>query len=143
MWTTNDLGRSSKPNQMDYKRVRLIYDCLNNEEQGEKWDLDGRVEEINVTGDCDYYTLSYEEYGDCITMQNQCKTVDGAPCVFPFMFRGKEVANCISTPKRIRPWCPTQIDSSIGVPVRGQWGYCDDQCPTERSEIGNLSEIKI
>ena len=75
--------------------------------------------------------------------QNPCKTVDGIPCVFPFMFKGKEVTKCISSRRRPRPWCPTQIDSSTRVPVRDQWGYCDDQCPTERSGIGNLSEIII
>ena len=39
-WTTNDLGSSSKPNQMDYKRVKLLYDCPIDEEGDEaesKW----------------------------------------------------------------------------------------------------------
>ena len=71
--------------------------------------------------------------------QNQCKTVDGASCVFPFIFRGKEFTNCISTPpRRTQPWCPTEIDFSTRVPVRGEWGYCDNQCPTEESGLGKL-----
>ena len=69
-------------------------------------------------GDCDFYS---EDYEDCIS--NQCKTVDGASCVFPFIFRGKEFANCISTPpRRTLAWCPTEIRG-----VRGEWGYCEDQ----------------
>ena len=88
--------------------------------------------------DCDYYSLSYDEYDDCV-QKNQCKTVDGSPCIFPFMLRGKEKTNCISTRRRTRPWCPTQTDSSTGVPVRNQWGYCDDQCSMEGSEIRNFS----
>ena len=45
--------------------------------------------------DCDYYTLSYDDYDDCIAMQSQCKTVDGSACVFPFMLRGKEKTTCV------------------------------------------------
>ena len=83
--------------------------------------------------------LSYDNYNDCIS--KQCETVDEKPCIFPFKFRGKEVNTCISTPRRPQPWCPTEIDSSNGYPVRGQWGYCNDECPTEGSENGNFSEI--
>ena len=94
-----------------------------------------------IQEDCDFYD---EDYEDCITMQNKCKTVDGTSCIFPFMFRGKEITNCISTPpRRTRLWCPTQLDSSTRIPIRGQWGYCDEQCPMEGSDIGNFSKIKI
>ena len=88
--------------------------------------------------DCDYYTLSYEDYDNCMALQNQCQTENGSPCVFPFMLRGKEIRNCITTRRRTRPWCPTQIDSSTRVPVRNEWGYCDNQCPIEESETGKL-----
>ena len=50
------------------------------------------------------------------------------------MFRGKEVANCIIGVKRRQPWCPTQVDSD-GAPIPGRWGYCDDQCPTEGTDV--------
>ena len=85
--------------------------------------------------DCDFYD---EDYEDCITKKSQCKTIEGTLRGFPFMFRGKEITNCISTPpRRTQKWCPTQTDSVTGVPVRGQWGYCNDQCSTEGSEISN------
>ena len=67
-----------------------------------------------------------------------CKTVEGNPCVFPFNYRGKEVTKCITGPKRRQPWCPTQVDDN-GSPIRGEWGVCNTQCPTEWSEIGKLS----
>ena len=70
-------------------------------------------------------------------MQEQCKTVEGTPCVFPFIFRGKEVTYCISGSKRTQPWCPTQVDSDH-VPITGQWGNCDEQCPTDGSDIGRF-----
>ena len=86
-------------------------------------------------GDCDFFS---EDYEDCIAMKNQCKTVDGAACIFPFIFRGKEIRNCISTPpRRTKPWCPTESD------VRGEWGYCNNQCPTEESEIGKLALLML
>ena len=91
--------------------------------------------------DCDFYS---EDYDDCISMQKKCKTVEGKSCVFPFKFRGKEIMNCISTPpRRIPLWCPTKLDSSTKIPVRGQWGYCAEQCLTEEFEIGIFLEIKI
>ena len=98
-------------------------------------------DEFHVSGqessdDCDYYTLSDEDYDDCIDQQKQCKIFDGTPCVFPFMFKGKERTQCISTRRRIQPWCPTQVDSSTRIPVRGEWGYCEPQCQSEGSESG-------
>ena len=39
-WTIYDLGRSSKPNDNDYLKVKLFYECHNNEEEDEtesKW----------------------------------------------------------------------------------------------------------
>ena len=85
-----------------------------------------------LSTECDY-SLSYEDYDDCLAMQKQCKTVDGKTCIFPFQFRGEEKTNCITSrqPKRTRPWCPTQINASTKVPIVGQWGYCEDQCLTK------------
>ena len=68
--------------------------------------------------DCfDYYSEDYST-GKC------CRTVNGIPCVFPFKFRGEEFSTCISGERRKHPWCPTEVNSD-GVPVLGQWGYCD------------------
>ena len=75
-------------------------------------------ESDNYDGDCDFFS---EDYEDCL--KTQCRTIDGASCVFPFIFRGKEISNCISTPpRRTQAWCPTEIQG-----VRGAWGYCEDQ----------------
>ena len=53
------------------------------------------------------------------------------------MFRGKEVSYCISGSKRTQPWCPTEVDFDL-TPTSGQWGNCDDQCPTKEPQIGRL-----
>ena len=79
----------------------------------------------------------YDEYDE--TLPKQCKTLDGIPCKLPFNFKGNEKTKCITT--LIGPFCPTQLDSSSGVPVK--WGYCNDQCPTEGSEIGKLLENEM
>ena len=81
--------------------------------------------------DCDY---SSDDYDQCIALKNKCKTVDEKPCILPFMHRGKEVNNCISGIRRRQPWCPTEVDSNC-VPVPGQWGDCDDLCPTEETDV--------
>jgi len=89
--------------------------------------------------DCDFYTLSHEDYEDCIKMKKPCSTIDGTACIFPFIFRGKQITNCLSTPpRRTRPWCPTKINSSTKIPVRSEWGYCNEECPIEGSEIERL-----
>ena len=79
----------------------------------------------------------YDEYDE--TLPKQCKTLYGIPCKLPFNFKGNEKTKCITT--LIGPFCPTQLDSSSGVPVK--WGYCNDQCPTEGSEIGKLLENEM
>ena len=84
---------------------------------------------------CDYYSEDYDlEECKTIKIRNQCKTVNGTSCVLPFMFRGKEVVNCIIGVKRRQPWCPTEVDSDL-APIPGRWGYCDDQCPTEGTDV--------
>ena len=48
--------------------------------------------------------------------------------------------NCISGIRRRKPWCPTKVDSN-GIPVPGEWGNCNDQCPTEGSDIGKYVNV--
>ena len=80
---------------------------------------------------CDYNSEDYDfEQCETVQFQNQCKTEEGIPCVFPFTFRGRERTSCITGKRRIEPWCPTQVDS-VGFPVDDQWGNCDDNCHTE------------
>ena len=83
---------------------------------------------------CDYYSEDYD-YDECQLLQNKCKTVDGEPCTFPFMFRSHEVKHCLSGTRRTQPWCPTEIDSN-GGPVPGKWGVCNEHCPTEGADDG-------
>ena len=32
-----------------------------------------------------------------------------------------------------RPWCSTMVDDN-GVHVKGNWGYCDPECPCDGTE---------
>ena len=83
---------------------------------------------------CDYYSDDYD-YDQCQILQNNCKTIEGTPCIFPFTFRSQQYTYCISGRKRKQPWCPTEVDSN-GNPVPGQWGECNEQCPTEGADVG-------
>ena len=90
---------------------------------------------------CDYHSADYDlEECKTLTSQNQCKTLQGTLCVFPFVFRGQEITECVSGSPNTLPWCPTQIDS-YGEIVGSQWGNCDKQsCLTDiiRSPFGKL-----
>ena len=35
-----------------------------------------------------------------------------------------------------------QTDSSTRIPVRDQWGFCDDQCSIERSDMSTIKHRK-
>ncbi len=54
----------------------------------------------------------------------------GAPCVFPFRFRGLVFEECTSrADEGGRPWCSTRVDADgRHVSGDGQWGYCDATC---------------
>ena len=69
----------------------------------------------------------YDEYYDEV-----CTTISGSksnePCVFPFIFQGRQFNNCITGSKRTNPWCATQVDA-FGNYIRGHWGYCGVNCP--------------
>ena len=84
---------------------------------------------------CDYYSEDYDlDECESIKEKTQCKTVNGTTCFFPFLFRGKEMTNCITGVKRRQPWCPTKVNSD-GVPVPGEWGFCNEQCPIEGTDV--------
>lgn len=65
------------------------------------------------------------------TPSQRCTTLEGKPCVFPFMFLNKRYSQCTSDEDRAgKFWCSTRVDRD-GWHVRGEWGYCNpDTCGT-------------
>ena len=72
-----------------------------------------------------------------LTALSKCKTTpDGpqveAPCVFPFIYKGKEYNECTFQKGDVKAWCSTKVDGN-GKHVGGQrqWGYCEKECPVQ------------
>ena len=72
-----------------------------------------------------------------LTALSKCKTTpDGpqveVPCVFPFIYKGKEYNECTFQKGDVKAWCSTKVDGN-GKHVGGQrqWGYCEKECPVQ------------
>lgn len=60
-----------------------------------------------------------------------CRTTAGARCILPFVFGRKTYNGCTGDADPSgRLWCSTRVDSS-GRHVRGNWGYCERDCPAD------------
>ena len=56
-------------------------------------------------------------------------TDKGKPCVFPFIFNGKEYEKCKKWGGTgVVSWCATKT-SKNGTLVVGKWGFCNKNCP--------------
>jgi len=61
---------------------------------------------------------------------NACTTVDGTPCVFPFIYQGREYSDCTNaTDSTGQLWCATKVDENqFYITKSNQWGYCSEEC---------------
>ncbi|XP_059085318.1 uncharacterized protein LOC131882241 [Tigriopus californicus] len=61
-----------------------------------------------------------------------CQTIDGVPCVLPFIYEGTSYSSCTAIGDFDgRPWCSTNVDESGQHKGDENWGHCqtkDDQC---------------
>ena len=70
-----------------------------------------------------------EDTPECLTTDDSPKKK--IPCKFPFKLKGKTYNTCTTaTDPDNKNWCSTKTDSN-GKHMRGQWGYCDQNCPLE------------
>lgn len=65
--------------------------------------------------------------GGIPTTKEQCTTVEGEKCVFPFKFDGVKHHECIlgGFPT---PWCSTRTDG-VHIGGKGYYGDCSSKCP--------------
>ena len=63
----------------------------------------------------------------------RCETEGGDPCVFPFLYDGKQHYKCTQAQAGVsintKPWCATSY--GVGYLTVGKWGDCRKECPTE------------
>merc|ERR1711923_629384 len=75
-------------------------------------------------GGCAYcYTMDDDKRWECCDMQAEdtCGgTANGAPCHFPYTYKGKEYTSCTSDDHH-HPWCSTTKH------YIGRWGNCECQ----------------
>jgi hypothetical protein len=86
---------------------------------------------------CDGATVEEQpcQEQDC---PQDCKTVDGVGCIFPFIYGGEQYCKCSTKGWAGRAWCPTgpgcvagNCNSLAGQGGTGSWGYCSPApaCP--------------
>ena len=62
-------------------------------------------------------------------------------CVFPFTFKNVKYEAC-TVNKDTRPWCYTKVDSE-GNGVSGEWGYCNENCPSKSLKLHDMKHYVI
>ncbi len=67
------------------------------------------------------YDFFFKNYLDCSI------TTEGIPCAFPFVYNGTTYTKCTGEPDI---WCSTK-NYPNGTTIDEQWGYCNDNCPSE------------
>jgi pimeloyl-ACP methyl ester carboxylesterase len=76
------------------------------------------------------------QWGHCIPECQVCHTFNGAECVFPFTYDGREYKTCTDK-NHSSAWCATQTDKTGGVK---SWGHCRPQCEQEYDCSGSESK---
>ena len=75
--------------------------------------------------------------GDSEVGPDDDSPVRDAPCVFPFIYRGRAHSACttVASPDGVTPWCSTRVNSR-GDHVTGNYGNCNANCPVEGTSRG-------
>ena len=75
-----------------------------------------------------------EELGYYQAFRRRCETVNGKVCQFPFRYKGTTYYQCTKDySENENPWCATEIDQDTGDVILGQWGDCNNVCPSADS----------
>ena len=61
-------------------------------------------------------------------VSDECKTIDGVPCDFPFTYNGVSHTSCTMVESSV-PWCATDPDSG------NDYGICLPNCPIEEGRF--------
>ena len=74
---------------------------------------------------------------DCLTNTTN-SPIKGKPCIFPWVYDGKDFNACANPNFDLNgSWCPTDLNN-VDLLSPKNFGYCNDNCPTEELKIGKL-----
>ena len=65
------------------------------------------------------WKISFENIVDC-------KTTDGALCVFPYIYKNVKYTACSTIENNGTHWCSTDVDGNGGY--NEKWGNCGPEC---------------
>merc|ERR1719187_1448479 len=96
----------------------------------------------------DYRKTDQNKIADCVVPgcpvaywdENECRTVNGDPCIFPFKYNGRTFNKCTTyNSQNGKPWCPTEVkDNGNADPFK--LADCAPGCPVAvGSEAGNIA----
>ena len=141
------MGSSTTPNDLDYKKVRLYYDCVKIDCLWSTWSnwtlcskkcgggVHAKFRQVLTSAqhggspcqESAMQTKSCNEH-DCISNE-KCEETEilsnDSCCHFPFKYEGVTYNQCTKA-KSARLWCATQVDAD-GEYI-GEWERCDDNC---------------
>lgn len=89
--------------------------------------------------DSDALDLEVFSTSDCKTLEpdSDPRAKTGLPCVFPFIYQGKEYNGCttVTDPENL-PWCATAVnETGYYISKSQQYGHCSPNCPNHQSNI--------
>ena len=61
---------------------------------------------------------------DCVTISSD----KHKPCIFPFVWKGKDRNECVKQQSSGKYWCATELKNNGEYK---KWGHCGDSCPNE------------
>ncbi|XP_023327446.1 uncharacterized protein LOC111700680 [Eurytemora carolleeae] len=106
------------------------YECMPGEENSDRHYCITQLGEKYVTGVCnggcfeeDGSPVVFNSTSEDAVMAVFCKTKK-SPCIFPFIWEGREYRECTTDGDTPFPWCALEVNDA-GELVDNRWGQCD------------------
>ena len=84
------------------------------------------------------FKYSYFLLTECTTQRDKKSLNGGHLCVFPFVYKGVTYDHCtdVGYEGQSKFWCATKVDENQ-VYISGNWGWCNENCPTKTPNTQN------
>jgi len=86
---------------------------------------------VNIKDEKLQMDLSRVSVSGIVFDEDDCSTITGRSCIFPFTYKGQVYTECTGRDSLLgqKFWCPTKVDAN-GVFIQGSrnWGTCSASC---------------